>query len=76
MKKKQEVRQVMYEQIPALRTLVVHHADFLGHITRGGHQESPQRVIAIIENLKKVTSGLVLCLPDYSAALAFILQFG
>eukprot|EP00656_Telonema_subtile_P004115 TRINITY_DN11870_c0_g1_i2.p1 TRINITY_DN11870_c0_g1~~TRINITY_DN11870_c0_g1_i2.p1 ORF type:complete len:1069 (+),score=245.15 TRINITY_DN11870_c0_g1_i2:82-3288(+) len=52
-KKRCEIRKVVYEKVPQFRTLVVHHTDFLGHITRDGHQEAPQRVIAILDTLKQ-----------------------
>jgi len=52
-KKRMDIRKVVYSQHPTFRTLVLHHPDFLGHITREGHQESPQRVIAILETLRK-----------------------
>eukprot|EP00658_Telonema_sp_P-2_P064354 TRINITY_DN5330_c0_g1_i1.p1 TRINITY_DN5330_c0_g1~~TRINITY_DN5330_c0_g1_i1.p1 ORF type:complete len:444 (-),score=77.26 TRINITY_DN5330_c0_g1_i1:302-1633(-) len=56
-KKRLEIRRVVYESVPRLRTLLVHHSDFLGHITREGHQEAPARVTAIMEALTQELCG-------------------
>lgn len=54
-KQRQEVRKVLYESQKSARTLILHHADFLDHITREGHQESPARMTSILGALKKNT---------------------
>jgi hypothetical protein len=55
MKQRIDVRKVLYEQRPQTRTLILHHPDFLNHITREGHQEAPARVTSILGALRKHT---------------------
>jgi len=47
------VRKVLYTATPEAQTLVLHHTDFLDHITREGHQESPARITSILGALRK-----------------------
>ena len=60
-RQRQAVRQVLYAASPTNRTLILHHHDFLDHITREGHQESPARVSSILSALRKNTTpgGLI-----------------
>jgi hypothetical protein len=43
--------QVILEHNPVLRTLIVTHEDCRAHAPREGHQESPQRIVAILDAL-------------------------
>ncbi|KDO21546.1 hypothetical protein SPRG_13356 [Saprolegnia parasitica CBS 223.65] len=44
-----ETQRFMATLHPPLRTLLLHHPDCLEHVTTAGHQESPDRVTAILD---------------------------